>query len=345
MRTPLFLALLALTALPACSGKDDDLPDPPSETTDDGTTDQGTTDTGPTGNTDSGTDQGTTDTSVTDTSRTDTEVTDTEPPDYHPVGYVDPNLHGFDAKHQEDSCTDCHGADLTGDGAALSCDTCHTPSEPQAWRTDCTFCHGGEDNETGAPPVDIDGDTKSSSFAAHTAHVTDSDLRVALDCTACHTQPADVLSAGHFMIGDDSPGVAELDFSGGIAAATTYEGLGSCSTVYCHGNGQGDNGSWAESDGAPVCGDCHPTMDDDREVWGTMSGKHVNHLTERLGCHECHDDVVERSDDAIKDPSLHISGEVDFGFDGSIVWDSGDRTCTGSCHNETHNGRRWDLSP
>jgi len=346
MRTSLLFALLALSTLPACSGKDDDLPEPPEETTtDSGTTDPGTTDTGPTGNTDSGaTDSGTTDTSTTDTNTgaTDTQVTDTEPPAYHPDGYLDPAQHGHDAKFQEDTCTECHGADLTGDGAALSCDTCHTPEDPQAWRTDCTFCHGGEDNETGAPPVDIDNDPKSSSFAAHTAHVTDSDLRVALDCTQCHTMPEDVLTPGHFMVGDKTPGLAELDFAAGIAAGTAYEGLGSCATVYCHGNGQGDNGAWSEADGAPVCGDCHPTMDDTRSDWNTMSGEHAEHVGHNLGCHECHNDTVERTDDAIEDPSLHINGEVDFGFDGTIVWDSSFRTCSGSCHNETHDGRRWD---
>ena len=59
---------------------------------------------------------------------------------YHPVGWVAEDVHGLAAKLQEDTCVACHGSDLEGGVVGVSCDTCH----PAGWRTECTFCHGGE---------------------------------------------------------------------------------------------------------------------------------------------------------------------------------------------------------
>ena len=75
---------------------------------------------------------------------------------YHPVGYLEPELHGMDAKLQVEPCLDCHGADLLGGSSERSCDPCHDDD----WRTRCTYCHGGEESEDGAPPRDIRGETE-----------------------------------------------------------------------------------------------------------------------------------------------------------------------------------------
>ena len=45
---------------------------------------------------------------------------------YHPAGWSAPTEHGRAAKHQDQVGADCHGTELTGSGAAVSCDTCHT---------------------------------------------------------------------------------------------------------------------------------------------------------------------------------------------------------------------------
>ena len=114
----------------------------------------------------------------------------------------------MEARLGEQVCTNCHGDDLKGDAGqgSASCDT---------WRSDCTFCHGGEDNLTGAPPEDIHDAAIDASFGPHTAHV-EGGIRTALECTECHVEPEGVLSIGHMF--DATPGVAENDFSVGLRA-------------------------------------------------------------------------------------------------------------------------------
>ena len=75
---------------------------------------------------------------------------------FHAEDFARPELHGPALMQGLLDCRFCHGEDLTGDAGALSCDTCHTPADPQAWRSDCVFCHGGVENQTGAPPVNLD---------------------------------------------------------------------------------------------------------------------------------------------------------------------------------------------
>lgn len=336
------MLLLALTL--AC-GKSD-LPPPPTadggaatdsadttgEDTDPGGADGGATDGGATDGGTGGTDGGTTDGGTTGR--------------YHPDGYLDPSQHSMEAKHQVQDCTGCHGADLTGEGDAPSCDTCHTPSDPQAWRTDCTFCHGGADNSTGAPPEDIDDQLEGVSFAAHSAHVVDTELHRAFGCEQCHQVPADALSAGHFMVGDDSPGEAELDFSGGLSAAGFYEGGASCSSLYCHGNGYSELGGWSEADGAPGCGDCHAYYGASTSAWQDQSGKHDTHAGEREeGCVSCHPATAGADSASIADTSLHLNGVTDVELPVGMSYEAGSRTCDGECHGQPHNSKTWTDAP
>ena len=259
---------------------------------------------------------------------------------YHPDGWSDPSLHGTAARQSSDSCVACHGASLEGSGAAASCDTCHT----KGWRTDCTFCHGGTDNTTGAPPRDIDDqtDAASSSFAAHTTHVSDSVRKLAFDCTACHLMPEDVLSTGHLFVGDTTPGAAEMDFSAGLSPDASWDGLGTCSEAYCHGNGQGANGTVTVGSDLSACTACHPHQASGVSGWATMSGKHSRHLgiDATFDCGDCHKAVVEQWE-PIKDVSLHVDGKVSIQLVGEMAWDEASRTCTGECHLENHKGRSW----
>lgn len=259
---------------------------------------------------------------------------------YHPAGWDDPTQHGMAAKHQEDVCTSCHGADLNGVDAAVSCDTCHTPSEPDAWRTDCTFCHGGVDNLTGAPPEGISDETDAAetSFPPHTTHVEETTLKSAFDCVQCHTKPTDIFSPGHIFVGDTTPGVADLRFVAGLSPATTWNGdNGTCSNLYCHGNGRGNNGT-VTVDSDVTCGSCHAVRTSGESGWDRMSEPHEDHLEEGVQCWECHGDTVD-SRDQIVDKTLHVDGDVDLKLV-STMSRVGD-TCTGSCHGEGHSGRRW----
>ncbi len=252
---------------------------------------------------------------------------------YHPEGWSDPAVHGLAAKMQDETCTDCHGADLTGGGDAVSCDSCHE----DGWRTDCTFCHGGQDNQTGAPPLHISGedDGDAATFIPHTAHVEDTSLHDAFDCTTCHLEPDDVLSDGHIFVGDATPGRAETDFSGGIASATTWDGAGTCSNDYCHGSGGSDDGTVTHTDSVSGCGDCHG----DSSSTSRLGGQHARHASEGVTCEECHADTASGSS-SIADPSHHVDGEVQVAFTEEwMSWNGS--TCSGACHWELHWDRSW----
>jgi predicted CxxxxCH...CXXCH cytochrome family protein len=253
---------------------------------------------------------------------------------HHPDGFYAPEAHGPAAKQQDEACTSCHGADLTGGTAAEpSCDACH----PSDWRTDCTFCHGGTDNTTGAPPRDISGETSASAttFPEHTAHVT-TNLHAAFDCEQCHSRPTDVLSVGHIFVGDTTKGVAETDFTLGLSPAGSYDGLGGCSNLYCHGNGQGNNGTATSGDDVSACDDCHGSRTNRR---GDLSGRHSDHLEEGLGCAECHSATVS-GDSTVSDPAKHVNGVADVVLPYGMARDERG-FCTGTCHEEYHGGRLW----
>lgn len=257
--------------------------------------------------------------------------------DYHPPGWADPAEHGLATKLQEDACTSCHGEDLTGGGVEVSCDSCHA-SYSEDWRTDCTFCHGGEDNGTGAPPVYIDGSSSGAAFSVHTAHVT-TNLHEAYDCTQCHSKPGDVLSSGHLFTGDSTPAVAEADFSEGLSSRASWDGAGTCSDSYCHGNGQGHNGTAEVGTDETGCASCHAGPSSGESAWDRMSGEHADHLEEGVDCAECHADTVSGTT-TILDPALHVNGTANVVFSGTVTRSGGE--CTGSCHGEGHSAEDWD---
>lgn len=265
-----------------------------------------------------------------------TTVTGTTPATYHPDGWADHGEHGIAAKYQEDACLTCHGDDLTGGSVGVSCDTCHVGGD--TWREDCTFCHGGGDGDTsGAPPRDIDNQSVDLSFDPHMSHVLDGAVHAAYRCTQCHVEPSQALSAGHFLLADATPGVAEVEFSAGLASAASWSGTG-CSNNYCHGTGSGDDGSVSVTDDVD-CGDCHAVRSSGEDGWRTMSGRHDDHLGENLTCSECHADTVD-SAEAILSPTLHVNGSVDLALPYGMTRDA--QGCSGTCHGEGHNDRDWD---
>ncbi len=247
---------------------------------------------------------------------------------FHPLGFAAAEQHGPQLNLQTQECRTCHAADLTG-GASMgapSCDGCHTPvAEPAAWRSDCTFCHGSDDNTTGAPPRDIDVGSADISFAAHSAHVVDG-IASASDCTECHAKPVDLLSEGHVF--DSTPAAAEVSFAGGLAAAASYDG-DTCSNNYCHGDGRGSNGTVAVNGGPLECSGCHSTSG------AGMSGEHSRHINgENLECSECHSTVASPAQ-AIIAPSLHVDGARQVDFSGPGTYNAANRSCSGlggGCH-------------
>lgn len=255
-----------------------------------------------------------------------TTTTTTTPGKYHPEGWAAFDVHGMATKFQtETDCRTCHGQDLGGGTSGVACDDCHAAG----WETDCTFCHGGVQSTTGAPPEDIDDndDPATISFVPHEVHLA-ARIMAQYDCDQCHVKPTDALTAGH-LFDDPTAGEAEVTVPNG-----TYAN-GTCGSNYCHGNGRGFNGTVDKADGPRACDDCHGGA---RNAF-TLSGRHADHLAEGIQCDDCHADA--QGNDQIDQPPLHVNGQKDVDPAGSITWNAANGTCSGSCHFEGHNNRRW----
>ncbi len=209
----------------------------------------------------------------------------------HPPGWIEPDQHGLAALAEHlDPCATCHNGYGAAAGAGTSCDGCHAdpsvygpyatgtyPPHPN-WKTECTFCHGGRDNASGAPPRNthvISSDTTTpqattdATIGAHTSHVGTAatspgslhGLATGLDCTACHqTRWASALDPGHV---DAATADVLFDPVGATANPGSYA-RPSCASTYCHGNFRGGAGTGAVSwtgdfGGAPTlsCTSCH----------------------------------------------------------------------------------------
>ncbi|MGC4121181.1 MAG: CxxxxCH/CxxCH domain-containing protein [Myxococcales bacterium] len=233
----------------------------------------------------------------------------------HPAGYASGSAHGPDAKATIANCQGCHGQDLNGGSFAPSCNQCHN-----GFKTNCTFCHGGTDNQTGAPPTSVSGLTATTALAvgAHSAHLAaSSNLSKPVACSECHAVPADALTSGHMN------GAAALTF-GTLAktkgAVPAFDAAsGKCSSVYCHGtkmvSGLGTNTTptWNVVDNSQdACGTCHgvPPAGDFTNYpkkGGTFRHSDGDHPT--LRCSACHPDM--NSSGGISNPALHIDGKTD----------------------------------
>lgn len=244
---------------------------------------------------------------------------------YHPPGWDAADVHGLATNLQtEQDCRSCHGNDLSGGTSTVACDDCHDAG----WETDCTFCHGGGANNTGAPPEDIDNQSNPNmiSFPGHTAHVTETN-HGAYDCTECHDKPTEALDPGH-LFDDPTAGVAELNFGPGAISDNGTYNAGSCGNLWCHGDGAGDNGTANVTDGPRSCESCHRTSG--------LNGHHSDHLDEGIDCEECHPDVDRNG---VSVPEQHVNGQVEVDPEGSVVFNG--NTCSGNCHFEQHNNRSW----
>jgi predicted CxxxxCH...CXXCH cytochrome family protein len=248
----------------------------------------------------------------------------------HPEGWAFPDVHGLAVKLQTDvDCRTCHGDRLQGGdlGAGIACDDCHYDDD---WEGNCTFCHGGVEDNTGAPPEDIDDRSDELAFPPHTVHVTRT-IHAPFDCEQCHRKPQDALTPGH-LFDDDTPARAEVAFADGLSPQGAWDGNGTCTNVYCHGDGR-VNGDATVGE-QRTCEMCHQDA--------ALSGEHDLHLGDADAvCGECHADVVEGTE-TILAPGLHVDGAVSVTLPAGMTR-TGNR-CTGSCHDEDHDDAEytWD---
>ncbi|MBK9033288.1 MAG: CxxxxCH/CxxCH domain-containing protein [Myxococcales bacterium] len=244
----------------------------------------------------------------------------------HPGGWAAPSAHGAAANDGGlAACQACHGADLRGGMSAVSCTSCHAD-----WETRCTFCHGGTDNLTGAPPAGVGGELLRSTVAvgAHTLHVGATTIHAAWDCTRCHVKPTSVFSPGHI----DGDGRAEVRFDGLNPIATYTLATATCGATHCHGNGRTDNGGAAwTTDPVITCASCHNDATTPSTSF-TMSGEHRRHVkSQNIACQECHATVVGAGN-VIVGLSLHVDGINQVALRQPGTWTAATRRCDPACH-------------
>jgi len=141
----------------------------------------------------------------------------------HPAGWI--KQHGAVALASASSCTECHGADLSGGNAKVSCMSsnpisgfsCHATSP--AVDTGCKSCHGTPPNGSVAP----------NRAGAHAKHL----ALAGMTCASCH-------SGAGFGTADHGNGTPTVSFPNTLKAksATTlaYETASeTCSSILCHG--------------------------------------------------------------------------------------------------------------
>ncbi len=143
---------------------------------------------------------------------------------FHPVGYDSPLVHGLAFKQFDQDCRLCHGDQLSGGTSNVSCDGCHE----QGWRTNCGYCHGHD--AQGTPPRDLKNQTDlaQQTFKPHAQHL-NHPLHGNWGCEQCHLKPTEVLSPAHVF--DDTYGKAEVNFSGGLSVAGTYQPETGCANL------------------------------------------------------------------------------------------------------------------
>jgi predicted CxxxxCH...CXXCH cytochrome family protein len=239
----------------------------------------------------------------------------------HESGILNPNDDEFhslivrDANWNFAVCQQCHGTDLSGGKAGVSCNQCHGFQVASDGSTTCSSCHGSA--QTPAPPRDVSGNTSPSArgVGAHQAHVLGKTLISAtIACSTCHQVPASVDSPGHI----DHPRAATVTFSGlalADGAVPTWNGA-SCSNSYCHGGGQdlaGDTAfalrtpMWTLGTSQAFCGSCHGIPPSTAAHAGVVFPD----------CARCHANTVSPSGTILISgapgarTSVHINGVVD----------------------------------
>ena len=258
-------------------------------------------------------------------------------PNVHPASWTNAestDFHGKVAAHNGvEGCRACHGDQLEGGEVEISCAECHVAEGL------CIKCHGGVDNNSGAPPYGLRGETERSARAvgAHTPHMTATTLADAVECSACHVVPLFMLDSAHLDFGSGKlDSMAEINFSHPVDLDTARwdKTSATCSFIYCHGQFDGGNKTNApvwNMAGQASCGSCHEVQQN-LEKLGWKHDAHVR--TFGLLCIDCHASVVDSLLNIVG-PALHVNGAADTSILNQALCDnchgSGPASCT-LCH-------------
>lgn len=210
------------------------------------------------------------------------------------------------------------GADAVNDASSDA-----APPTPAPLAGCAVRCHGQDTNA--APPQDLRGNmaTSVATVGAHQLHlVAGASWHRRIACSACHVVPGTVDAPGHI----DGDQVAEVIFDKMNPQGKYAKTTATCSALYCHGDGLGNNGtiSFIPSD-ALACDSCHGLGS------LSMSGAHTAHWLLGVSCSDCHADEVDSNRLFLK-PALHINGVHDAKL-ATGTWDPATRSCANTgCH-------------
>jgi len=232
------------------------------------------------------------------------------------------------------ACGTCHGIPPTTHPNNLLCVICHPATvqpggidvqggkhingEVEVVGFECDSCHGGDGLWN--PPMDTRGqsDPHLVTVGAHESHLTDGDLRTAVDCEECHVVPSWALDEGHI----DLPPSEVFQPAGPLASAEDVvpewdRETGSCANTYCHGatlgGGTLKTPEWTVLDGSQAeCGTCHGVPPPAPHPQSTsciachpetvipggidvQGGTHIDGLVQSIGnaCTLCHLDPID----------------------------------------------------
>lgn len=198
----------------------------------------------------------------------------------------------------------------------VACDTSRSTAEAKSATTGCIGCHGGTDNDTGAPPTDTHGRTTGPQVGAHTRH-----LQAGVACESCHRVPTSASDPGH--IGGEKIVFGGVAKQGGatptFVASPGNQAGGTCSATYCHGSTLGAGGTlhaptWNGGADQAACGSCHDAIPPAPHPQRDDAGAPITAITQ---CAQCHPGTIDASGAIKLQGGLHVNGVVDTGVHGA----------------------------
>jgi len=275
-------------------------------------------------------------------------------------------LHGTSAAVSTSSCTQCHGADLTGGISKVGCFStsqssfsgfvCHATSP--AVDTGCKSCHG-------TPP---DGTTTPNRAGAHGTHL----ALTSVTCTSCH-QGAGFGTVNH------AKGNATVSPPDTLKAKTvTTFGFDAasdkCSGIICHGGQTTPSWSTGSINVETDCLKCHElgTAPQAPQYNSFYSGQlslsanplvnlHKLHLSKNIPstttavfCTNCHNATILDTQHfaGLTTPTFEATAASSIGGSGTLINNyvpytssAPSGSCTSSCHSVINDNPRYWVSP
>jgi predicted CxxxxCH...CXXCH cytochrome family protein len=227
-----------------------------------------------------------------------------------------------------------------------NCESCHSHSESAgSFRavSSCTSCHGQP-----PPPADSSSgasyprDESLSPHLLHGAPLAGTGYGIA--CEKCHVYYTN--SAYHNPTGGKTFQSVFFDNSVKRGASGYDNGTFTCSNIYCHSDGRGNNPrtapTWFTGGGGQVtlgCTDCH--LGSTATAYPMTSGAHTAHLADGQTCSSCHVTTVGDDNVTIVGKAVHtdntrtvtIKGAYDNDANPANNWNPVTGTCSGiTCH-------------